>query len=98
MSAGYLQLRNTTNEPITITRVTSPDFRSVEMHESILEDGIARMVALPELSIAPGGTARLQRGGKHLMLMGPVADPETVTLQFYAGDVLVLSLNAAVED
>ncbi len=64
----------------------------------MIEDGIARMVALPELSIPAQGTVRLQRGGKHLMLSGPVAEADTVTLQFYAGDSLLLTLNAAIAD
>ncbi len=96
MSAGYLEIRNNSNEPLAITRVDSPQFGMVELHESIVEDGIARMRPLESLDIAPGQAAVLERGGKHLMLMAPVADPEQVTLNFFAGDLLVVSVDARV--
>ncbi len=96
MSAGYLSIRNNTSERIAITRVESPQFGKVELHESIVEDGIARMRRLDALDIAPGQATVLERGGKHLMLMAPVADPERVTLNFFAGDLLVLSVEAQV--
>ncbi len=43
MSAGYLTLTNNTEETITITRVSSPSYASVELHETVVDDGIARM-------------------------------------------------------
>jgi len=33
------------------------------------------------------------RGGKDLMLLQPVGTPETVTLNFYSDEVLLLSIN-----
>lgn len=92
MSAGYLALTNNTAAMITIDRVTSPDFASVQMHESLLEDGIASMRALRSLPIAAGQTILFERGGKHLMLMQPVKDMHSVTLQFFAADILLLSV------
>jgi copper(I)-binding protein len=97
ISAGYLQLTNNTQATITINRVTSPDFASVEMHESLLENGIARMRALRELSIPANQTIHFERGGKHLMLMRPGEDINEVTLHFFSGDTLLLSIVAEPE-
>jgi len=97
MSAGYLRLTNNTQATITINRVTSPDFGSVEMHESSLENGIARMRALQDFSIPPGQTVRFERGGKHLMLTRPGEDIDTVTLDFFADDTLLLSITVEPE-
>jgi len=94
MRAGYLTLTNNSDAAITIDQVTSPEFGSVEMHETILEDGIARMRAMPSLSIPAGESAHFERGGKHLMLMQADKKIETVTLQFYSGDALLLSVIA----
>ena len=33
MSAGYFTMQNNSDQPVTITRVVSPQFESVEMHE-----------------------------------------------------------------
>jgi hypothetical protein len=92
MRAGYLTLTNNTNAAITINRIASPEFASVEMHESLLEDGIAKMRALPNLPISAGETVRFEKGGKHLMLMQPVGDFDSVTLQFYSGNTLLLDV------
>ena len=96
MSAGYLEIRNNSNTPLAITRVESPQFGKVELHQSIVEDGVARMRPLDVLDVAPGQATRLERGGKHLMLMAPVAEPDEVTLNFYAGDELIVSVDARI--
>lgn len=95
MRAGYLTLTNNTDATITIDQVTSPEFGSVEMHETILEGGIAKMRAMPSLSIPAGEAAHFERGAKHLMLMQAAENIETVTLQFYSGNSLLLSVVAA---
>ena len=64
------------------------------MHETIVEDGIARMREIPVLDIAAGETLAFERGGRHLMLMQPVGSPGTITLNFYSDDVLLLTVSA----
>ena len=98
MSAGYFNLTNNSSETIVITHVTSPQFGSVEMHESIVEDGIARMVALDELVLHPGASVDFVPGGKHLMLMQPDDELGQVKLEFYAGDAAVLSVNVTASE
>ena len=97
MSAAYLSLTNNTEATIRITRVTSAQFGSVQLHESILDNGIARMRAIPALEIPAGETLTLQRGGKHLMLMRPTGPADVVSLQFFDDDNLVLSVDTAFE-
>jgi copper(I)-binding protein len=94
MAAAYLDIANRSGAAIRITGVTSPDYESVEMHETTIEDGVARMRAIPVLEIADGETATFKRGGKHLMLMRPVGTPESVTLNFHSDDLLLLSVSA----
>ena len=93
MAAAYLDITNRSGTPIRITSVTSPNYESVEMHETTIEDGVARMRAIPVLEIADGETATFERGGKHLMLMRPVDVPDTVTLNFYSDSLLLLSVD-----
>ena len=42
--AGYLTIHNPTSTVIVIDKVTSTGFETVEMHETIEKDGMARMV------------------------------------------------------
>ena len=96
MSAGYLTLANTTDAAIRIDGVTSPQFGRVEIHESIVEGDVARMRRLSHITVGANESVILARGGRHLMLMQPEEDPETVTLVFYTGDAPVLSVAAAI--
>ena len=96
MSAGYLRLRNNTDSVIEITSVTSPQFERVEMHETVIENDIARMGAIDGLTIGPGEEVVFERGAKHLMLMKPIGEFDTVTLNLYSRDQLVLTVSAAL--
>ena len=97
MSAGYFEIHNNTGKAISITRAESPQFDAVELHETTTVDGVSRMRPVDALVIAPGTTLKLERGGKHLMLMRPVEEPlETVELRLYDNDTLLLSVNTRV--
>ena len=93
MSAGYFKLTNNSGQAISISHVTSPQFASVQMHETIIKDEVARMVPLETLILQPGETVSFEPGGKHLMLMRPADDIDSVTLTFFAGESLLLSVN-----
>ena len=92
MSAGYLVLTNNTGEPIRITGVTSPQFAAVEIHETTLENGIARMRKLDELVVPARQSVRLERGGKHLMLMRARDLGDSVSLQLMSDGAPILAL------
>jgi len=96
MSAGYMSFTNNTDATISITRVVSLNFEAVELHESLLEDGIAKMRRIEELLIPANSTVSLERGGKHLMLMRPTGALKTVSLDFYSGDTLLLNVNVPI--
>jgi copper(I)-binding protein len=92
MSAGFLVLTNNTDADIRITRVTSPQFGAVEIHETTIEDGIARMRELGELVVPARGSVTLERGGKHLMLMQARDIGDAVSLQLFDEDAPVLDI------
>lgn len=97
MSAAYLSLTNNTNELIDITKITSAEFDAVEIHESLLEGGIARMRQLEKLAVPANSTVKLRPGGKHLMLMRPTKTVDSVSLKFFAGTTLLLGINASIQ-
>jgi len=92
MSAGYLELTNNSSRSISITHVTSPQFASVEMHETVIENLVARMIALGTLTLQAGETVIFKPGCKHLMLMRPSDEIDSVTLQFFDDESLLLSI------
>lgn len=96
MAAGYLTLRNNSAEEIVIDRVTSPQFGKVEMHETVIEDGVARMSALGQVVLPAGSAVEFEPGGKHLMLMRPGDNLDSVNLEFHSGDSIVLTVSVSI--
>ena len=90
-TALYFTLHNTTDQTVRLTSVSVDDM-TAEMHESIMENGVARMEARPDgFEIPPGEHLMLAEGGKHVMLMGikePLAAGTEieVTLEFEGAD------------
>ena len=97
MSAAYLSLTNNSDETIRISRVNSAQYESVQLHETTIENDVARMRSIAFLEIAAGETVTLQPGGKHLMLMRPTGPADTVSLRFLDGDNLILTVDATFE-
>lgn len=74
-----------------LVAVETPLAAQAELHESLDEDGVVKMVARPEgFEVPAGGILTLEPGGKHIMLFEPrrdlVADGHVaLTLQFEHG-------------
>ena len=68
---AYMTINNTGNEAIDITKAESDLYSSIEFHETIHENGMARMVRWDELTVPANGSVQLKRGGKHFMLFNP---------------------------
>ena len=92
MSAGFLVLDNNTDSEIRITSVTSPQFGSVEIHETTVVDGVSRMRKLDALVVPAHGSVTLERGGKHLMLMRAGDLGDTLSLQLHSDGEPVLTI------
>jgi copper(I)-binding protein len=71
--AGYALLTNTGSAPLSVVSAQSAAFAKVELHESLMENGIAKMRAMDKLEIASGGKVQFAPGGKHFMLISPKA-------------------------
>lgn len=70
MAAGYFQIENTGSTPLELRRISSPVFESVEMHETLQDQGVSRMRTLEKLELPSHGGASFEPGGKHLMMFG----------------------------
>ncbi len=82
---AYMTINNTSDEAIDLTDAESDLYSSIEFHETIHEDGMARMVRWGKLTIPANGSIQLKRGGKHFMLFNP-------TKRLKAGDTVNIKL------
>ncbi len=90
-SAAYMTLMIDGDAADTLIAVSTPAADRAELHNHVMEDGIARMRPVDAVEIAPGEPTVLEPGGLHVMLMGLTAKLEAgadLTLTFEnAGEV-----------
>ena len=96
--AGYLTLENLTDAPLKLTAASSPDFAAVELHQSMVKDGVESMKSVESVSIPAHGKTEFLPGGYHLMLMQPkkslgIGDMVTLMLTFSDGSELAILAN-----
>jgi len=69
VTAGWMVLHNDGTEPRYLVGAFSPNAESIEIHQSVVVNEMARMVFQPELEIPPlGSLAFNQETGYHLMM------------------------------
>ena len=103
MTAGYLTLANNSNQPIIIDKVTSPQFARVEMHETVIQNDVARMVALAPLIIERHSSVQFEPGGKHLMMSESTKEmvagmPVTVEFHYDTNGLLIIAMTVSSRD
>ena len=70
MAAGYFQIENRGDQDLVLSGVSGAGFESVEMHETVQDQGVSRMRERAQISIPAGGQVSFEPGGLHLMLFG----------------------------
>ena len=98
--AGFMTIKNSSEQSVDITAISSADFKSIEMHLSKEVDGIAKMLPQKKLTIAAKQKLVLKSGSYHLMLIKPVkrlTDGKNAQLKFSLSNGQTLNLNIPVK-
>lgn len=99
--AGYLTITNASAKPVALEGVRSPDFGRVEMHRTVIKDGMADMEEMTR-GVVPGhGKLVFARGGNHFMLYDPKQPLHVgsqVRLHLLFSDKRRLSVTVPVKD
>jgi len=96
--AAYLTVWNGLEEDVQLQEARSDAAATVELHETVEESGVMRMVPHPEgFTVPAGGSLVLKPGGKHVMLLGlvqplTVGDTIDLGLQFDNGTAITLTV------
>lgn len=93
MLGGYLQIKNQTDQPLSIKTLTSPLFKKIEIHKTLNENGLSRMMHVPNLTIPPNEQVALVPGNMHLMIMHPtralqVDEMVLINIELENGDLM----------
>ena len=89
-TAAFMKITNHSDKAITLKKLSSSKAKSVELHESLMNDGRMQMRAVEKFSIKAHQSASLTAGGKHLMFMGltqTLKEGDTVDLQLCFNEV-----------
>jgi len=102
MLAGYMILRNEGNAPVIFKSAQSELFDSIELHKSVIVNGVSTMRPVGDQAIPAGGTLRIVPGGLHLMLMAPkrqlnVGDQVRFRLHFADGTALTVDAKVGTD-
>ncbi len=87
---GFMVLHNRSAEEVKLVAATSPAFDSVQLHRTVAENGMARMVHQESIAVPAHGETVFKPGDYHLMLMQPkqplkAGERVEVTLMFDNG-------------
>jgi copper(I)-binding protein len=100
-TGAYMKLKS--SEDAKLVAVSSPDAKSVEIHEMAMKGSVMEMREVGALALPAGKTVELKPGGYHLMLMDlakPLAKGQTVmftlTLEDKAGKRTKFEFSAEV--
>ncbi|HRW47182.1 MAG TPA: copper chaperone PCu(A)C, partial [Caldilinea sp.] len=97
----YLTVLNGLDQPLQLTGIDGVVAGSLELHESVNDQGVIRMEPHPEgFPIPARSTLELKPGGKHIMLIDlaaplAVGDVFTLTLNFDKADPLTIDVPVA---
>jgi len=69
--AGYLRLINHSPNNVTVNRISSLQFERVEVHRSVIHEGMMHMEKVESLTLTGHQQLVFEPGGYHLMLIAP---------------------------
>jgi hypothetical protein len=97
MLGGFMKLHNKSDRERNIVSAEGADFGWIEVHRTMMQDGMARMVPQEQITIPAGGMVELKPGDFHLMLMQPkrqlkAGDMSKIIVKFADGESMAIDL------
>jgi len=99
--AAYMTIVNLSDTETKITKLTSPQFKKVEIHQTSLNDGVYSMSQLDNVRIEAKANISLKPRGTHLMLMQPTQSLfglNEIQISVYSDNNSVVTLTIPAKD
>ncbi len=81
----FMQINNNTNHDIKLLSVNAGDYKRIELHRTVAQDDIMKMVKQEFIIIPAKGKLHLKPGSWHIMLISP-------KLVLHKGDIVMVEL------
>jgi len=90
---AFMVLHNDADAPLVLVGAQTAVAGEVQLHRTVFEDGMARMIHQPRIEIPANGSLEFKPGDYHLMLMKPkqqlkAGEQVEITLEFADGSRL----------
>ncbi|KAK5809638.1 exported protein [Linnemannia elongata] len=98
-AAGYVTLENTSDEPIDVTKVTSPDYKMITIYQTVVDSESSKMVKIDKITIPSHGEFALVPGRYHLFFEKPthlITPGDNARVVFFLSDGKVFKLRMPV--
>ena len=100
MNAGYFFISNHGDQAVELVAASSPAYSKIEIHQSVLQEGVASMSMLESVTIESHQQVLFESGGLHLMMFNPAepmsaGDSFDVQLLFADGDTVSFQMQLA---
>lgn len=98
--AGGAFMTLSTSAPETLTGVSSPVANMVQLHETVEQGGVMKMLPVGALKLTPGVKTELKPGSYHVMLMGlkqPLKQGESFPLTLTFANAPAITVQVMIE-
>ncbi|KAG0334211.1 hypothetical protein BG004_000518 [Podila humilis] len=98
-AAGYVTLKNTSDEPLDVTKIKSPDYQKITVYQTVVDAESSKMVKIDKFTIPSHGEFALVPGRYHLMLEKPthlITPGDNARVIFFLSDGKVFKLRMPV--
>ncbi len=98
-AAGYITLRNSSDQPLDITKITSPDYQRITIYQTVVDSESSKMVKLDKVTIPAKGELSFVPGKEHIMLEKPthlITPGDNARVIFFLSDGKVFKVRMAV--
>ncbi|HEY3596033.1 MAG TPA: copper chaperone PCu(A)C [Paraburkholderia sp.] len=88
-AAGYATLTNTSDKPIDLVDISSADYGSAMLHQTVSNGSTQQMIMVDKLTVPAHGDVHIAPGGYHVMLEDAkhkIAPGDTVHLKLHFSD------------
>lgn len=89
-SAAFMSITNNTDQNISLISASNSVSKFTELHAHVSENGMKKMIQIPQIDIPAKSSAQLKPGGLHIMMIGlskaiNPGDKVDITLNFSNG-------------
>lgn len=96
-TGGFMLLKNSSAQDVSLVKAESDISKSVELHTMMIVDGVMKMRPVEKIEIKANSSVELKPGSFHIMFIGlkaplKVEEKKNLTLTFSNGQKEVLSI------